>query len=77
MGYAASKVGCAAHIFVPSVCSPANISRIRSYGANLTIAGERYADALAASEKWSSSSDALQIHAFCGGNTTALPGEVD
>jgi threonine dehydratase len=64
VAYAASKIGCPAHIFVPSVCSPAKISRIRAYGANLTVAGDRYADALAASEHWSNSSDALRIHAF-------------
>lgn len=64
VAYAASKVGCPAHIFVPSVASPAKISRIRDYGAHLTVVGDRYADALAASERWSSASDALQIHAF-------------
>jgi threonine dehydratase len=32
------------------VTSPAKAERIRSYGANLVVAGERYADALAASE---------------------------
>jgi threonine dehydratase len=49
---------------VPSVSHPAKISRIRSYGAQLTVGGDRYADALAASEEWARSSDALQIHAF-------------
>lgn len=64
VAYAASRVGCPAHIFVPSVSQPAKISRIREYGAILTVAGERYADALAASLEWASSSRALQVHAF-------------
>src|SRR5205085_12204469 len=43
---------------------PAKIERIRSYGAELVVEGERYADALAASEKWAAESGALQVHAF-------------
>ena len=64
VAYAAAKVGCPAHIFVPTVASPSKISRIRAYGANLTVVGDRYADALAASEQWAGVSDALQIHAY-------------
>src|SRR5258706_12124396 len=48
--YAAMKLGVAAKIFVPSVSSPAKIQRIRAYGADLGGGGERYADALPASE---------------------------
>jgi threonine dehydratase len=64
VAYAASKVGCPAHIFVPTVSSPAKIDRIRSYGAHLTVIGDRYADALAASEEWSRLHHALQVHAY-------------
>ena len=64
VAYAAMTLGLPARIFVPSVSSPAKIARIRGYGAELTIAGERYADALAASEAWLASSGALAIHAF-------------
>jgi len=49
---------------VPSISSPAKIERIRGYGAELVIAGDRYADALAASETWVARSGALAIHAF-------------
>ena len=35
---------------MPSVASPAKLERIRAYGAELVVGGERYADALAASE---------------------------
>jgi threonine dehydratase len=64
VAYAAMTLGIPARIFVPSVSSPAKIARIRSYGAELVIAGERYADALAASETWLATSGALPIHAF-------------
>jgi len=64
VSYAAQKLGKAATIFVPSVASPAKMDRIQSYGANLVVAGDRYADALAASECWAGKTGALQIHAF-------------
>jgi threonine dehydratase len=53
-----------AKIFVPTVSSPAKVARIRSYGADLVVRGERYADAFAASEAWAAESAALQVHAF-------------
>lgn len=64
VAYAAKKLGKPAKIFVPSVASAEKIERIRSYGAELVIAGERYADALAASEIWAKESGALTVHAY-------------
>jgi threonine dehydratase len=64
VAYAAMRLGIPARIYVPTVSSPAKIERIRSYGADLTVIGERYAEALAASVEWASTSGALQIHAF-------------
>ena len=64
VAYAAMKLGIPAKIFVPSISSPAKIARIRGYGANLVVEGERYADALAASEAWVAQSGALPVHAF-------------
>ena len=64
VAYAAMRIGCPARIFVPTVSSPAKIDRIRAYGATLCVTGDRYADALAASEAWSASSGALPVHAF-------------
>src|SRR5258708_15192698 len=58
------KVGCPATIFVPSVASPAKLEQIRGYGARLEIAGERYNDALIASEHWAAESGAAPIHAY-------------
>lgn len=64
VAYAAMRLGVKARIFVPTVSSPAKISRIRDYGADLVVGGDRYADALAASQAWSAASGALPVHAF-------------
>jgi threonine dehydratase len=64
VAYAAMRIGCAARIFVPAVSSPAKIDRIRSYGAELCVTGDYYADALEASQAWAETSGALPVHAF-------------
>jgi threonine dehydratase len=64
VAFAAMKLKYPARIFVPEVASPAKLERIRGYGANLVVTGQRYADALAASEEWAAQSGALVIHAF-------------
>jgi threonine dehydratase len=64
VAYAAMKLGLPAKIFVPAVASPSKQQRIRDYGADLVVGGERYADSLAASEAWAAESGALQVHAY-------------
>ncbi|MGH7346535.1 MAG: threonine/serine dehydratase [Candidatus Rokuibacteriota bacterium] len=64
VAYAAMRLGVPAKIFVPTVSSRAKVERIRAYGADLAIVGERYADALAASEAWVEQTSALPVHAF-------------
>jgi threonine dehydratase len=64
VAYAARRLGVPVRIFVPTVSSPAKIARIRGYGAELIVGGDRYADALAASEAWAARSGALPVHAF-------------
>ena len=64
VAYAARRLGTPAAIFVPSIASPAKIERIRSYGAKLIVGGDRYADALAASEAFVAASGAMPVHAF-------------
>jgi threonine dehydratase len=64
VAYAAMTLNEPAKIFIPSISSPAKIERIRGYGADLVIEGDRYADALAASEAWAQQSGALPVHAF-------------
>jgi threonine dehydratase len=64
VAYAAMTLKVPAKIFVPSVSSPAKVARIREYGAELVVEGNRYADALAASEAWVERSGAMSVHAF-------------
>jgi threonine dehydratase len=64
VAYAAMRLGVPAHIFVPTVSSPVKIARIRAYGAELVVGGDRYADALAASQAFAARSGALPVHAF-------------
>lgn len=78
VAYAAMKLGHKARIYVPSISPPAKIDRIRSYGAEIVVGGEAYADALAASQHWAEEHGSLQIHAYdrfetlAGQGTTAL-----
>ena len=64
VAFAAKQLGIPATIFVPTVASKAKIEQIRSYGAKLEITGERYADALAASEEFVQRTGAVPIHAY-------------
>jgi threonine dehydratase len=64
VAYAALRLGVRAAIFVPRVPSAAKCDRIRSYGAELVVIGESYAEALAASEERVAKSGALAIHAY-------------
>jgi threonine dehydratase len=64
VAFAAQRLGIPATIFVPSVCSPAKIERIRAYGAEVVVGGDLYADALAASEERIAATGALSIHAY-------------
>jgi threonine dehydratase len=64
VAFAAMRTAHPATIFVPNVASAAKLAQIRGYGARLEIVGERYADALAASEAWVEKSGACPIHAY-------------
>ena len=74
VAYAAMKLKKPARIFIPTVASPSKIERIRSYGADLVITGDRYNDALLASEEWRAESGALPIHAYDQWETLAGQG---
>ncbi len=54
----------------------AKVERIRGYGADLEVGGERYADALAASEAFAARSGALPVHAFDQAETLLGQGTV-
>jgi threonine dehydratase len=64
VAYAAMKLGIKASIYVPAISPAAKTDRIRSFGAELVIGGERYADALAASQDFAARTGAMQIHAY-------------
>jgi threonine dehydratase len=64
VAYAAGVLGVPARIFVPEVSSPAKVSRIRGYGADLVVEGGTYSDAFAVSQDWAAASGALPIHAY-------------
>lgn len=77
VAWAAQKLGRRARIYVPSISAPAKVERIRSYGAEVVVGGDRYVDALAASEEWIASNGGLAVHAYdqfetlCGQGTVA------
>lgn len=83
VAYAARRLGVAATVFVPGITSPAKAERIRGYGATLVVAGDRYADALAASEAHVAATGAMAVHAFdqpetlLGQGTVALELQAD
>ena len=61
---AARRLGVPARIFVPTIASPSKVAAIRGFQAQVEITGERYADALEASQRYAAASGALPIHAF-------------
>ncbi len=73
---AASRLGRKAAIFVPTIASPSKIELIKRYGAEIHVGGERYADALAASEAMVASTGAISIHAFDQAETMLGQGSV-
>jgi len=78
VAFAAQKLGYSARIFVPASATPAKIDRIRSYGAEVVVGGERYKDAFAASQDHVRDHGGLFVHAYdqpetlMGQGTTAL-----
>ena len=83
VAYAARRLAKRAAIFVPGITSPAKLERIRQYGADLVVSGDRYADALAASQEYAAATGAMPVHAFddpgtvLGQGTVALEMEQD
>ena len=73
---AAQRLRVPATIFVPDVASSAKQDAIRGYGAELVIAGSRYADALAASEAHIERTGAMPVHAYDQAETLLGQGSV-
>ena len=76
VAYAAKQLGVRATIFVPGIVSPAKADRIRASGAEMMVVGDRYADALAASEQFERDHGAMPIHAFDQAETLLGQGTV-
>ncbi|NLH80639.1 MAG: threonine/serine dehydratase [Phyllobacteriaceae bacterium] len=76
VAYAAACLGHRARIFVPTVSSQVKIARIRAYGADVVVAGDRYADAAVLSEAWARESGALMVHPYDSPYTIAGQGTV-
>lgn len=64
VAYAAGKLGIPVRIFVPETSSPAKVARIRSYGAEPVLVGERYQDAADACAAHAEKTGAINIKAF-------------
>lgn len=69
VAYAARALGVKARIFVPEISTPAKISRIRRYGAELVVGGARYADAVDACTAYVAQTGALNAPAYDGVET--------
>ncbi|MXN64871.1 pyridoxal-phosphate dependent enzyme [Stappia sp. GBMRC 2046] len=76
VAYAARALGKRADIFVPETSSPAKIAKIRSFGANLHIEGQRYADAAEVCERHREETGAIDIHPYDAVETIAGQGTV-
>ena len=76
VSFAAQRLGKRATIFVPTIASPSKIALIKRYGADLHVGGDRYADALAASERHIAESGAMPIHAYDQAETMLGQGTV-
>lgn len=83
VAYAAACLGVKARIFVPTISSPVKIDRIRGYGAEVVVGGDRYADAQVSCEAFAAEAGAMMVHPFdspytiAGQGTVALEWEAD
>jgi threonine dehydratase len=64
VAYAAQKLGHKAEIFVPTITPKNKVERLRHYDANITITGDNYDQALAASRERALQTGAVSIHAY-------------
>ena len=64
VAYVARKLGYRAEIFVPEQCPPMKVERLRAYGAQVSLVGTSYAEALMACEERAAHTGALVVHAY-------------
>jgi threonine dehydratase len=64
VAYAAHKLGHRAEIFVPVITPKNKVDRLRQYDSTINVAGNNYAEALAASRERAVQTGAVAIHAY-------------
>jgi threonine dehydratase len=64
VAYAAHKLGHHAEIFVPVITPKNKVDRLKQYGAAITIIGNSYSEALAASRERAEQTGEVSIHAY-------------
>ncbi|MCT1830385.1 serine/threonine dehydratase [Brevibacterium luteolum] len=64
VAHVASELGIPARIFVPSTTPKAKVSRLAAMGAEVTVTGDVYADAFAASQEAAAQPNAMALHAY-------------
>jgi len=64
VAYVAQQLGYRAEIFVPEACPPVKVERLRTYGAQVSLVGATYAEALLASQIRATQTEALVVHAY-------------
>lgn len=62
--WAARSLGVHARVFLPTTAPKVKVDRLHSYGAEVTLIGTQYADALAASREFAATTGALLSHAY-------------
>ncbi|WP_329490990.1 serine/threonine dehydratase [Kitasatospora sp. NBC_01246] len=62
--WAARELGVRATVFLPETAPAVKVARLRSYGAEVRLAGREYAEALAACEEFAADGGALASHAY-------------
>ncbi|MFE5556375.1 serine/threonine dehydratase [Streptomyces sp. NPDC056544] len=62
--WASRALAVPATVFLPARAPRVKVERLRGYGADVRLVGDRYADALAACEEFAAESGALSSHAY-------------
>ena len=74
VAHVAQALGLKAHIFVPSISSPAKVARIKACGAEVIQDGANYAEALALCDAHIARTGAVSVHAYNAQPTLAGQG---
>lgn len=74
--YAAQCLGHPAEIFVPVICSPAKVERLRGYNATVHVEGSKYQESLRLSNICAEQTGALVVHAYDQWETLAGQGTI-